>query len=62
MALTNSKLVEYLSNGYTIPEISKETGMNIKTLEKRILFLRRDAKCATVAHLVSNFMRRKIIN
>lgn len=62
MCLTNSKIVEYLSNGYTIPEISIEVNINIKTLEKRIYVLKKVSNSDTAAHLVANYIRKKIID
>lgn len=59
--ITNSELVQKLSDGYRVPEIAKEISVNVRTLEKRILVLKRQCLCKTVAHLVANYLRRKII-
>lgn len=62
MCIPNSKIVEYLSNGYTIPEISLETKLKIKTIERRIYVLKKISNTTTAAHLVANYIRKNIIN
>lgn len=59
--ITNSELVQKLANGYRVREIAKEIDINTRTLEKRILVLKKQYLCKTVSHLVANYLRRKII-
>lgn len=61
MCLTNSQIVQYLADGYTIPEIAKETGMKITAIEKRIFVIKKTSISSTAANLVANFFRKKII-
>jgi len=62
MCLTNSQLVQYLADGYTIPQIAKETGMKVKAIEQRIYVIKKTSISTTAAHLVANFLRKKIID
>lgn len=59
--MTNSQLVQYLADGYTVSEIADEEKVSRRTLEKRILNLRNECLCKTVAQLVANYLRRKLI-
>jgi len=53
--------VKMLSNGKSIREICAETGDNEKTLEMRMYRLRKNLGLHSSAHLVSFFLRNKII-
>lgn len=59
--MTDCELVQMLSDGYRVIEISVEKSINKRTLEKRILVLRERCVCKTVTHLVANYLRRGLI-
>ena len=61
MDLTNSEIVQYLANGYTVIEIEAQTGVKRKTIEKRLYILKKFTSCKTYGHLIANFLRKKII-
>lgn len=61
MSLTNSRLVQYLADGYTVLKISTETGINNRCLEKKIVTLRKVSKSKTQSELVANYFRQKLI-
>ena len=54
-------IVRELSNGKTISEISDRLVLKKRTLEDKILRLRVQFNCRNVAHLVSFFLREKLI-
>lgn len=62
MILTNLRLIQYLSDGFTVSEISEETGVNRRTIEKRILILKRATMSKNSIHLVANYLRKQLIN
>lgn len=53
--LSDADIVKYLSEGCKVKEISKETGINNRTLEKRIELIRKVASAKTAAHLVAKY-------
>lgn len=59
--MTDVELVKRLADGNTIIEISKSSGINRRTLEKRIVVLRERCLCNTVAQLVAVYFRKKLI-
>lgn len=59
--MTNAQIVQRLADGYVVREISAESGINRRTLEERIMNLRNQCLCKTVAQLVANYLRRKLI-
>jgi DNA-binding CsgD family transcriptional regulator len=61
LELENDKLVEFLSNGYSIAEISVLTGVNNRTLEARLIKLKSITGSKNTPHLVANYLRKGII-
>lgn len=59
--MTNAQLVQKIADGFSVVEIAKETGINQRTLEKRIKVLKKEAIADTVAHLVAKYLRKNII-
>ena len=59
--ITNAEIVTHLSNGLTKDEIVKETGINKKTLNSRLVKLKKQSLSKTITHLVANYLRKKII-
>jgi len=60
--MSNTEIVQMLSNGYKIAEIAKEKNISKYTLNKKIYILRQRCLCKSVAHLVANYLRKKIID
>lgn len=58
--MSNSQLVQYLTDGYTVPEIAEMENMSNRTLEKRLISLRKECLCATLAQLVANYLARNL--
>lgn len=61
VAVTNAEIITYLSNGYKIEEIVIETGINRRTLESRLMKLKKQSLSKTVPHLVANYLRKQLI-
>lgn len=59
--LTDAEIVDMLSKGFKVSEISKEIGVNIRTLEARLIRIRDKSSSTNVAHLVGNYFRKKLI-
>lgn len=62
MTLTNLQLIQYLADGFKINEIAKETGINNRTLEKRVITLRRACLAKTTTQLIATYFRKNLIN
>ena len=60
--MNNCELVKKLSIGYTVSKIAKDSGYTIPSLQKRIYILRERTECKTVAHLVSYYLRKGLID
>lgn len=60
--MTNSEIVQMLSNGYKVAEISKEKNIPKPSLQKKIYILRERCLCKTVAQLVAVFLRKGLID
>jgi len=60
--MSNTELVQKLSEGYTSKEIAVECGVNYWTLRKRIIDLKVQCLCKTIPQLVANFFRRGLIS
>ena len=60
--MSNFELVQYLADGYTIPQISQQTNIKIKTLEAKIAILKVRAFSKTSAHLVATYLRKELID
>jgi DNA-binding CsgD family transcriptional regulator len=58
----NLELVQKIADGYTVKEIAIQTGFSEGTLRKKIYTLRRRTFSKSVAHLVANYLRKKIID
>lgn len=58
--MTNSELVQYLTDGYTVPEIAIKENISKRTLEKRLIALRKECLCSTLAQLVANYLARNL--
>ncbi len=59
--MTNSEIVQKLSDGYVVREIAIEAKVSRRTLEERIFVLRKQCLCKTTTQLVANYLRRKLI-
>ncbi|HQV54305.1 MAG TPA: hypothetical protein PLX17_02270 [Chitinophagaceae bacterium] len=59
--MTDCELLQMLADGYTVKEIFNEKGINKRTLEKRILILRKRCDADTVTELVVKYFRLKLI-
>lgn len=59
--MSNSEIVQLLANGYKVSEIAKENNIPLPTLQKKIYILRERCSCKSIAHLVANYLRKKII-
>ena len=55
------KLVNLFSNCYTVAEAAEELGINKRTLEKRILLMKKTYNCKTLPGLVALFFRNKLL-
>lgn len=60
--MNNSEIVQLLANGYKVSEIAKEKNIPLPTLQKKIYILRERLLCKSIAHLVANYLRKKIID
>ena len=59
--LTDVDFVEFLSLGYTVADISKETGLGKRTLEARLVRIRDKSSSKNSPHVVGNYFRKKLI-
>lgn len=59
--MTDAILIKFLSDGYSIREISKECNIEKRVLEYRIVVLRDRQLCKTVTQLVANYLRKRLI-
>ena len=59
--ITDIDIVDMLSRGVKVSEISKELGVNIRTLEAGVIRIRDRRSSTNVAHLVGNYFRKKLI-
>lgn len=59
MTLTDRdhRILDMLSQGYTTPEIAKELYVSHRTVEARLLMLRRVFECKNTTHLVAVMIR-----
>ena len=55
------QLVKLLSNCYTIAEVAEEMDMNKRTLEKKILLMKKVYNCKTLSGLVAFFFRNNLV-
>ena len=60
--MTDCELIKFLSNGYTVKEISIEKKINKRTIEKRIFVLRERFLCKTVTQLAVTYYRKNLIS
>ena len=59
--MSNTELVQMLADGYTVREIAVKKNLKYGPLQKRIFNLRKDCLCLSVAHLVMNYSRKRLI-
>lgn len=59
--ITNIQIVQFLSEGLVVKEISVETGTNVRTIESRIKKLREITGAKTSAHLVAKYCNLGLI-
>lgn len=57
----NNNVVQLLAKGYTVPEISTEFGINVRTLEAKLVRLRDKSSSANNTNLVYNYMKKGLI-
>lgn len=55
------ELVSYLSNGYTVEEVSKVIPKSRRTIETHIAMLKEDFEAKNTPHLVAIFLRKQLI-
>ena len=60
--MTDCELIQMLADGYTVKEIFKEKGINNRTLEKRILILRKRCDAKTVTQLVVKYFKLGLVS
>ncbi len=59
--MKEEKIVQMLSIGYTVREIADELGINVRTLEARLVRLKDKANAKNIHHLVAIYLRAKKI-
>ena len=59
--LTDIAFVRYLSNGKTVKDISEITKIGIRTLEARLVRIRKQMKAKNQPHIVGEYFRKKLI-
>lgn len=59
--MTDCELLQMLADGETVPKVSEKTGVNKRTLEKRILILRKRCDADNTTHLIVKYFRLKLI-
>jgi DNA-binding NarL/FixJ family response regulator len=62
MVLTNAEIVTQLSYGFTTKEIATNFNVKSKTIEARILNLKKQCNCANTVELVAKYLRNKLID
>lgn len=60
--MSNSEIVQRLSEGYTVKEIAVELKQKYLVVRDRIAIMKEMCNCKTAAHLVANFMRRGLVS
>lgn len=59
--MTNAKLVQCFANGNTVPQVALEENISKRTLEKRVINLKNDGDCSTIAELVAFYYSKGLI-
>lgn len=59
--MTNIELVQFLADGYSVPEISKLKNLPETTINKKIFTLRKMLNCKNVVHLIAEYFRKSLI-
>lgn len=59
--MTNADIVREIADGFTIPEIASKNNIKLRSLEERIKQIRKICGAKTLAQLVANYLRKKII-
>lgn len=54
---SNDNIIALLGSGYTVKEVANMLGMKTKTVEKRIVTMKRKNQCKTVTQLVVNWLK-----
>ena len=60
--MTDCELIQMLINGYTVKEIAEVKNINRRTLEKRIIILRKRCEAKTVTQLAGNYFRLGLVS
>ena len=55
------QLVKLLANCHTVAEVAEEMGINKRTLEKKILIMKKAYNCKTLPGLVAFFFRNNLV-
>jgi len=58
----DKKIVKMLAEGFTIPEISKGVGQDVRNIEYKLAKLKARLQCKTSAQLVAFFIKNKLVN
>lgn len=58
----DAMIVKLLANDLRPKEMAEQIGISVRVVEARILSMRRNFKCNTVAGLVALFFRNKVIS
>lgn len=59
--IDDTRLLEYLADGFTVPKIATDTGINVRTLETRVAVLRTKHNCSTTLQLVAWLVKKKAV-
>ena len=59
--MTDCELLQLLADGYTVIHIATEKNINRRTLEKRIVILRKRCEAENITELVVKYFRLKLI-
>jgi DNA-binding NarL/FixJ family response regulator len=54
---SNDNIIALLGSGYTVKEVANMLGMKTKTVEKRIVTMKKKNHCKTVTQLVVNWLK-----
>ena len=59
--MSNAELVRYLADGLTLQQISIKKEINIRAIHVKIIAIKEITGCDTLAAIVANYLRKKII-
>lgn len=59
--IDHNKVVEFLSTGYSVPEIADVMELGVRTLEARLVRMRDKCNARNNTHLVAKYLRDGLI-